>query len=92
MAENNTDFFIKKQEAVERMRKMSQKSIPSTPDFVKLKQNKTDDSSPYKKLNIPFLNDLKNDKDVSLILGLALLLFSEKSDKFLMFALLYILM
>ena len=43
-------------------------------------------------MNLPFLNNLKNDGDMALILGLLLILISEKSDRLLMLALLYILM
>ena len=42
--------------------------------------------------NIPFLNNLLSDGDSTLILGLLLLLMSEKSDKLLLFALVYILL
>lgn len=43
-------------------------------------------------LNLPFLSDIKNDGDIGLILGLVLILMSEKSDRLLMLSLLYILM
>ena len=43
-------------------------------------------------MNLPFLNNLKNDGDTGLVLGLLLILISEKSDRLLMLALLYILM
>lgn len=43
-------------------------------------------------MNLPFLNNLKNDGDMGLVLGLLLILISEKSDRLLMLALLYILM
>lgn len=42
-------------------------------------------------LNIPFLDMLAGDADVSLIIGLLLILMSEKADKKLLFALIYIL-
>ncbi len=42
--------------------------------------------------NIPFLDSLLSDGDSTLILGLLLLLMSEKSDKLLLFALVYILL
>ena len=42
-------------------------------------------------LNIPFLDSLSSDGDMSLILGLLLILMSEKTDKTLLFALVYIL-
>jgi hypothetical protein len=43
-------------------------------------------------MNLPFLNNLKNDGDMGLVLGLLLILISEKSDRLLLLALLYILM
>lgn len=43
-------------------------------------------------LGIPFLDSLKTDSDISLILGLMLIFLSENSDKLLLMALVYILM
>lgn len=43
-------------------------------------------------LGLPFLDRLSSEKDVSLILGLLLILLSEKADKKLLFALVYILL
>jgi cobalamin biosynthesis Mg chelatase CobN len=43
-------------------------------------------------LNLPFLENLKTDSDLTLILGILLLLLSEKADKRLLFALIYILL
>jgi hypothetical protein len=43
-------------------------------------------------LNIPVLDFLSTDKDAALIIGLLLILMSEKSDKMLLFALVYILL
>lgn len=43
-------------------------------------------------LGLPFLNSLGKDSDATLILGLLLILFSEKADKLLLFALVYILL
>lgn len=43
-------------------------------------------------LNLPFPNKLTSDSDTTLIIGLLLILMSEKSDKTLLFALMYILM
>ena len=42
--------------------------------------------------DIPFLNILSKDKDTTLIIGLLLILMSEKADKMLLFALVYILL
>lgn len=43
-------------------------------------------------LGLPFLSSLGKDSDATLILGLLLILFSEKADKLLLFALVYILL
>lgn len=43
-------------------------------------------------LNLPFLDKLKGEADIALIIGLILILMSEKADKKLLFALIYILM
>ena len=43
-------------------------------------------------LNLPFLENFKTDGDLTLIIGLLLLLLSEKADKRLLFALIYILL
>ncbi len=43
-------------------------------------------------MKLPFLDNLLNDGDSTLILGLLLLLMSEKADKTLIFALVYILL
>lgn len=58
---------------------------PSTPQT---HQN----SSAFGGLKLPFLDSLLGDGDSTLILGLLLLLMSEKSDKLLLFALVYILL
>ena len=43
-------------------------------------------------INIPFLDLFKNDSDITLILGILLLILGEKADKRLLFALIYILL
>ncbi len=48
--------------------------------------------STFSGLNIPFLDSILKDGDSTLIIGLLLLLMSEKSDKLLLFALVYILL
>lgn len=61
-----------------------------------LKENKpTVNNKPksfLEELNIPFLDNLTKDGDLTLIIGLLLILMSEKADKRLIFALIYILM
>ena len=54
------------------------------------KQNNNNNNGILGTLGLPF-NLLKSDKDVTLILGLLLLLINEKADKKLLLALLYIL-
>lgn len=49
-------------------------------------------NSAFDGLRLPFLDSLLGDSDSTLILGLLLLLMSEKSDKLLLFALVYILL
>ena len=48
--------------------------------------------TPKNGLSLPFLDGFKIDRDTTLILGLLLILWSEKSDRYLLFALLYILL
>jgi len=96
------DFFAQQQAAVERMRRMNERSAY----YVKPK-NETEKKSDVKPipqkteklpqgllkgLNLPFLDNLMKDGDTALILGLLLILMSEKSDKILLFALVYILL
>ncbi len=97
------EFIIEQQKAIERMKKLAENSsrggnMPPTPHFVKTesKDTKGENSSvlPFdlSSLNIPFLDKLKNDKDIGLILGLILILVCENSDKLLLLALAYILL
>lgn len=78
-------------EAIRRMKEMNSRSIfkdtekPTSPP----KQNQ---NTLLGGLNLPFLENLKTDSDLTLILGLLLLLLSEKADKRLLFALIYILL
>ncbi len=94
----NQDAFAKqKQEAILRMQKMNSKKPtpppePKTEPKPQPKPAKPNNSSLLEGLNIPFLNNLKNDSDAALILGILLLLLSEKADKKLLFALIYILL
>lgn len=62
-------------------------------EVIPQKQNKNDGINDFLNgMNLPFLNNLKNDGDMGLVLGLLLILISEKSDRLLLLALLYILM
>lgn len=139
---DNNEFMRQSKEAVEKMREMNARAVPSpsgqnmppVPPFVRLQGNRqnttahsqqrqrqnsaahqqqrrppqesavtAEKKSEIKKesnqspgilsgLNIPFLDMLAGDADVSLIIGLMLILMSEKADKKLLFALIYILL
>ena len=100
---DNNEFYLKQQEALQQMREMSSQAkiksshtqheqpaqTPKSNNFVK--QNKEYDAA-QSLLNIPFLNNLFKDGDSTIIIGLLLILMSEKSDKMLLFALIYILL
>ncbi len=92
---NESNFAKQKQDAIRRMQQMNSKSNPK-PIEPKPKPNpeppKQNGNFLLDGLNIPFLNNLKNDGDATLILGILLLLLSEKADKKLLFALIYILL
>lgn len=92
---NESSFARQKQEAIRRMQQMNSKSSPK-PIEPKLEPKpeppKQNSNSLLDGFNIPFLNTLKNDGDATLILGILLLLLSEKADKKLLFALIYILL
>ncbi len=96
------EFIIEQQKAIERMKKLAENSskqgnIPPVPHFVKTENRETSNENsafPFdlSSLNIPFLDKLKTDKDMGLILGLMLILLCENSDKLLLLALAYILL
>lgn len=82
----NENFYKQKQRAIEEILKMQheapkQNSPPAKPQ-----------SNSLLGIEIPILNRLKTDGDLTLVLGLLLLLLNEKADKRLLFALLYILL
>ena len=74
------------------------------PSFVKMAGEKKPPEQPeksnfenplpfdFKGLNLPFIDNLKTDGDLGLILGLILLLVCENTDKLTLIALLYILL
>lgn len=82
--------------------------MPPVPPFVRVppqgineikEENKKEENTEIKKASdslfgadIPFLGKLFKDSDSTLILGLLLILMSEKADKKLLFALVYILL
>ncbi len=97
MSQNN--FSAQQQDAIRRMKEMNSRSAykQETPQPEPLKQQpKTtpvqNSNSIFSSLNLPFLDNLKKDGDLTLILGILLLLLSEKADKRLLFALIYILL
>ena len=103
MAES--EFLRQREAAINRMREYSAKSkTPGSaqhnatpkPEF-KEKSNYDNKPQPQKPINnsgfnIPILDNILKDGDLSLILGLMLVLMSENADKMLLFALVYILM
>ncbi len=82
------NFDIKKQRAIEEMLKMQKESNQNT----KTEQPSPPKNSLFDSIDLPILNRLKNDSDLTLVLGLMLLLLNENADKRLLFALLYILL
>lgn len=94
---NESAFAKQKQDAIQRMQKMNSKSQANTPSQKAEPKPKPEPPKPksnsiFEGLNIPFLDKLKSDSDITLILGILLLLLSEKADKKLLFALIYILL
>ncbi len=92
---NESSFARQKQDAIARMQKMNSKNQAKPPEpkpEPKPQPPRQKNNSFFDGLNIPFLDSLKNDSDMTLILGILLLLLSEKADKKLLFALVYILL
>lgn len=93
---NENEFKLKQQDAIKRMQEMSSQAKTytnppySTPSVAQPQQNKT--QSQNSSFSIPILDSLLKDGDATLIIGLLLLLMSEKGDKILLFALIYILL
>ena len=96
---NNQNFSERQRDAINRMREMNSRSTnkqppkpapePQKPPEPKKTQSS---NSFFDGLSLPFLDNLKKDGDLTLILGILLLLLSEKADKRLLFALIYILL
>ena len=80
----NENFDSQKQRAIDEILKMHKAEPPKPPP-------QSQPNPPFR-LDIPILNRLKTDGDLTLVLGLLLLLLNEKADKRLLFALLYILL
>ena len=87
----NTEGFPTKNADTSELHKNNENNPPK--EVSVQKQNKNDGINDFLNgMNLPFLNNLKNDGDMGLVLGLLLILISEKSDRLLLLALLYILM
>lgn len=89
-------FDIQKQRAIERMRELNSRS-KNTKVTAQNRQNgrqtATIDFLPHNTpFKIPILDGLGSDPDISLILGLLLLLYFDSTDKLLLLALVYILL
>lgn len=94
---NNQNFAQQQKDAINRMREMNlrstnQKSPKPEPQKPPEPNQAKTNNSLLGGLSIPFLDNLKKDGDMTLILGILLLLLSEKADKRLLFALIYILL
>lgn len=89
---NENTFQKQKQDAIRRMKEMNQKSERESPPPKPPEKPPEKSNSVFGGINLPFLDNLKSDGDATLILGILLLLFSEKADKKLLFALIYILL
>ena len=94
---NNMNFSNRQREAIEQMKQMNAKSIYKKEPETKAEhkpQNPPEQqpNSFFGGINLPFLENFKTDGDLTLIIGILLLLLSEKADKRLLFALIYILL
>lgn len=74
-----------------------QQGPPPRPQSAPMAEEKNEDDLPLPARkgglsSLPFLDLLGSDSDLPLIIGLLLILFSEKADKKLLFALIYILL
>lgn len=89
MSEN--EFRRQSEAAMKYMREMNAKANPKNQSHGTANtQNKKEPLKTNQKTMLPFENLLKNG-DTALILGLLLILFNEKADQKLLFALIYIL-
>ena len=89
---NEQSFKQKQQSAIDQMREMNRRSQNPPPKVQPPQPPHPTPSSILDGLGLPFLENLKTDGDLTLILGILLLLLSEKADKRLLFALIYILL
>ncbi len=90
---NESEFNKARQDAIKQMRQMNNRSTnKQPPPEAEPKAQPKPDNSILGGLGVPFLENLKTDGDLTLIIGILLLLLSEKADKRLLFALIYILL
>ncbi len=90
---NEKEFNKACQTAINQMHQMNNRSTNKQPPPIKEPNSQSkQNNSLLGDLNIPFLENLKTDSDLTLIIGILLLLLSEKADKRLLFALIYILL
>ncbi len=86
------DFNEQKERAINAMREMNKKSTnPSNANHKKSLEPPQKRQAPSPLPELPFSNLFK-DKDTALILSLLLILYGEKADKLLLYALIYILL
>lgn len=86
-----TDFEMQKQEAIERVRRMNQNNKNRVSGQEKASKNEPrQDGFLPSVMNLFKFDALKTDPDRLLLLGVLLLLYSEKADEKLMYAILYI--
>lgn len=90
---NENEFNKARQNAIKQMQQMNNRSTnKQPPPKQESKPQQKNDNPLLGGLGIPFLETLKTDSDLTLIIGILLLLLSEKADKRLLFALIYILL
>ena len=88
---SETEFRTQSEAAMKYMREMNAKANPKKENHhTENIQNHRQFPKKEQRTLLPFANLLKN-SDTTLILGLLLLLFNEKADQKLLFALIYIL-
>ena len=94
---NQNDFSNQKRDAIEKMKQMHKKAEnigekPKNEGSAKKAEPKVTAKLKQNGSAFPFLDSLFENSDMTVIIGLLLLLMSEKADKKLLFALVYILL
>ncbi len=87
----NQNFSEQQRRAIEQMKEMNSRSTQKSEPKAEEKKSGPQNSF-LGGISLTFLDGLKKDGDMTLILGILLLLLSEKADKRLLFALIYILL